>query len=322
MANIDANLVWSPIGPQIVSRCGTEGGLRLLIAPFIQREALVHLLDKLTSHEDLKIITRWTAKDIAAGVSDPFVYEECANRHIPLYLHPAIHLKMFTMGSGLCFCGSANVTSSGLGLHEGGNIEAGIWSAITLADWQHVYDIINASLQTDNATFEAAVRYRDKYLHHGPPLPPLELPTSVQHDFTLASLPSTNNPEDVILYESGGEMQFQSADINCIMHDLVAFGGIGQFTRDKLQNAIREGFLSQLFVKQIIDHIKQSGSLRFGEMTAWIHSNCRDVPVPYRWEIKESTHVLYNWLEYYVPEISWSVPGQRSQVIVWKSMDK
>jgi hypothetical protein len=84
-----------------------------------------------------------------------------------------------------------------------------------------------------------------------------------------------------------------------------------------LRETIREGFLSNVFVKKIIDHIKQAGSLRFGEVTTWIHTNCRDVPVPYRWEVKQATHVLYNWLAYYVPEISWSVPGQRSQVIVW-----
>lgn len=318
MANADANLVWSPIGPQIVSRCMTEGGIRLLIAPFIQRGALVHLLDRLSSHADLKIITRWTAKDIAAGVSDPFVYEECVIRHIPLYLHPAIHLKVFTMGSGLCFCGSANITGGGLGLHEEANVEAGVWSSVAVGDWRHVYEIINDSRLADATTFEAAVKYRDKFLHSAPPLPPLELPVSPPRELTLASLPATLSPEDVMAYVLGGKKPVEGADINCIMHDLVAFGDASGLEGDLLLKSIGDRFLTQPFVKQIIDHLKHSGSLRFGEMTAWIHAHCRDVPVPYRWEVKEATRSLYNWLAYYVPEISWSVPGQRSQVITWR----
>ena len=58
-----------------------------------------HLIDRLSSHADLKVITRWNAGDLASGVSDPFVFEECRDRHIPLYLHPSIHLKLITMSN-------------------------------------------------------------------------------------------------------------------------------------------------------------------------------------------------------------------------------
>lgn len=317
MGQPDTNLVWSPIGPQLLSRFAAEGGIRLLIAPFIQREALAHLLDMLSSHADLKIITRWTAKDIAAGVSDPFVYEECAARRIPLYLHSTIHLKLFTMGSGHCFCGSSNITANGLGLSEVGNVEAGVWATVAIGDWQRVYAIINSSRLVDEATFRSAVEYRNKFLHSAPPLPPLHLPVRPPREFTLASLPATPDPETVAAFGAGSTAAGSGADINCIMHDLVEFGAIGKADARAILAAMGERFLQQPFVKQVIAHIKGAGSLRFGEMAAWIHRQCRDVPIPYRWEVKEATRVLYNWLAYYVPEISWSVPGQYSQVIRW-----
>lgn len=321
MASQDENLVWSPIEPHLVGRCENEGGMRLLIAPFIQRDAFRHLLQRLSSHSDLKVITRWNASDLASGASDPFVFEECRERHVPLYLHPTIHLKLVTMGSGICFCGSANITASGLGLHDHGNVEAGTWACIGPADWRHVYEIVHSSRLVDDAAFDAAVDYREKFLHAAPPLPPLELPPSPPTDLTLASLPATIMPEHVLALAIGVEPEPGSdADVNRQMHDLVLFGVPWDGDRDAFLRGMGERFLAQAFVREVIEHVRSSGSLRFGEMAAWIHSRCRDVPVPFRWEVKEATRALYNWLAFYVPEISWSVPGQRSQVIVWTGL--
>ena len=37
---------------------------------------------------------------------------------------------------------------------------------------------------------------------------------------------------------------------------------------------------------------------------------------PYRWEVKDNTRILYDWLAYFVAEVTWDVPGF-SQVIYW-----
>lgn len=313
-----ANLVWSPVASHLVSRCENEGGVRLLVAPFIQRDAFRHMLDRLSSHSDLKVITRWNASDLASGASDPFVFEECRERRVPLYLHERIHLKLVTMGSGICFCGSANITATGLGLHDQGNVEAGTWVLIGPDDWRHLYEIVHSSRLVDDAVFDAAVGYREEFLHAAPPLPPLELPLSPPSDLTLASLPATLTPQDVLAIADGsGPETGEDVDVNRQMHDLVHFGVPWNGDRDAFLLGMGGRFLAHAFVREVIEHVRSSGSLRFGEMVAWIHSRCRDVPVPFRWEVKHATSALYNWLAFYVPEISWSVPGQRSQVIVW-----
>lgn len=320
MTDQGENLVWSPIEPHVIRRCGDEGGIRLIVSPFIQRDALCHLLDGLSSHAELKVITRWNARDLASGVSDPFVFEECRDRHVPLYLHPAIHLKLITMASGLCFCGSANITATGLGLDARGNVEAGLWVHLGLEDWRRVYQIVSDSRLADEAVFDAAVTYRDRFLHAAPPLPPLTLPPPPLVDLTLTSLPATMSPEEVAAFAAGDVSEPASGDrdLNRLVHDVVHFGVPGENDKDIQLRGIGERFLKRPFVREIIDYIRESGTLRFGEMTAWIHAHCRDVPVPYRWEVKEATNVLYNWLAFYVAEISWSVPGQRSQVIEWR----
>ncbi len=317
MAPMDTNLVWSPIGEQLVSRCATEGGIRLLIAPFIQRKSLAYLLDALSSHSDLKIITRWTAKDIASGVSDPFVYEECTRRGLQIYHHPSIHLKLIIMGSGLCFCGSANITSRGLGLKDDCNMEAGVWSSTSVGDWMHVYRLINESRLIDEAMFDAAVEYRRKHKCANPPLPPIEFPPCPAKEFTLASLPATKDPETLAAcVTSSGDLP--KDEINRVMHDLVVFGGDLGMSREELLETIGSNFLSEPFVRSIAKHIQESGSLSFGGVTSWIHDHCQDVPIPYRSEVKDRTSALYNWLTHYVPELSWSVPGAYSQVIRWE----
>jgi len=62
--------------------------------------------------------------------------------------------------------------------------------------------------------------------------------------------------------------------------------------------------------------LKHERNLRFGAVNKWIHEKCEDVPLPYRWEIKENTRIFYDWLAHYVPEISWVRP-KYSQVISW-----
>ena len=34
----------------------------------------------------------------------------------------------------------------------------------------------------------------------------------------------------------------------------------------------------------------------FGEVKAFIHNNCSNVPLPRRWEITENIQILYRWI--------------------------
>ena len=77
-------------------------------------------------------------------------------------------------------------------------------------------------------------------------------------------------------------------------------------------------FLSTPFVVELVQLLKEEGSLSFGQVNDWIHSKCDDVPLPYRWDLKKNTHILYDWLSTFASEISWDRP-RHSQILRWKA---
>ena len=84
---------------------------------------------------------------------------------------------------------------------------------------------------------------------------------------------------------------------------------------EQLEAEIASAFMAQPFVQDICQHIRSEGSLRFGAVTEFIQTTCRDVPMPFRRDIKETVNTLYNWLCYYFDDLEWHTPGARSQVI-------
>jgi hypothetical protein len=101
------------------------------------------------------------------------------------------------------------------------------------------------------------------------------------------------------------------------IHDLVTFHVRPGLDRSEMDQQLGNSFRQTAFVVEFVKLLKTKQSLRFGAVNDWIHSKCEDVPLPYRWEIKENTRIFYNWLEHFYPEITWDRPHY-SQVIYWK----
>ncbi len=86
-----------------------------IIAPFIKVDALRSLLKVIPSHAHIRCVTRWFPQEVAAGVSDPEIFEELEERgNSNLSLVDRLHAKLFIVGER-CLAGSANVTLAGLG---------------------------------------------------------------------------------------------------------------------------------------------------------------------------------------------------------------
>lgn len=95
-----------------------------IISPFIKAEALRSLLTVLPTETHVRCVTRWRAKEIAAGVSDVEVLDVLDERgNARLTLVDRLHAKLYVAGDR-CLVGSANVTLAGFGeASDGGNIE-------------------------------------------------------------------------------------------------------------------------------------------------------------------------------------------------------
>ena len=86
-----------------------------IIAPFIKMGALTSLLEVVPSVAQVRCVTRWLPRDVAAGVSDPEILDILEQRgNFSLTLVDNLHAKLYIAGNE-CLAGSSNVTHSGLG---------------------------------------------------------------------------------------------------------------------------------------------------------------------------------------------------------------
>ena len=86
-----------------------------IIAPFIKVNALRSLLEEIPDTASLRCVTRWLPQEVAAGVSDPEIFEVLRQRgSFSLFLADRLHAKLY-IADDRCLAGSANVTQAGLG---------------------------------------------------------------------------------------------------------------------------------------------------------------------------------------------------------------
>jgi len=95
----------------------------LLCSPFIKAGALGTVLSAVGEGISVRIVTRWLAAEVAAGVRDLEVFELVQERaNTELVLLDDLHAKLYLADdSGLA--GSANLTAAALGWSERSNVE-------------------------------------------------------------------------------------------------------------------------------------------------------------------------------------------------------
>ena len=326
-----SNLSWSPLLNGIVARM-PKNPLLYLVSPFIRLDALQNLFSCLHHDSQTQIITRWNADDIVSGVSDLEVYPWLKERGIKLYIHKRIHLKLFLFESNEIFHCSGNVSNNGLGINGEGNIEVGAYVNSSLNDWRQLYRLIDDSLLVTDEVYEKAVAYKENNVNINEPLPELDLFESIangqssNHDvdlinkpYSMGALPALESPEKLFeLYSKDSLSGISPADARLLFHDLALFNIDNlDMELDQLTEEMKTNIKQLPFIVDFINYLQREKSLRFGAVTSWIHDKCTDVPLPYRKEIKEHVNHLYNWLEFAYDEVTWSIPGARSQVIFW-----
>jgi hypothetical protein len=289
----------------------------LVISPFIGLAALTKFLESAGCLDGIKVVVRWRPEDLCSGVSDIEVYPYLAERQIPLYINQDIHLKLYVFESNTAFSTSANLTLTGFGYSDKPNIETGSFVHLTDYDWARLYLLIERSRQVDN---EMYLRCR-RFVEECPKVP--QKPHSASglfgspKTYTISSLPAMESPAALAEYYFRGETGLTADDIRRAVHDLVVFevpSGLEPFAFDQ---HLGQAFRHSPFVTEFVGVLKAAKSLRFGAVNDWIHRTCEDVPLPYRWELKDNTRIFYNWLEYFFAEISWQRPGY-SQIISWR----
>ena len=95
----------------------------VLCAPFIKAKVLRTILSVVPAVVPVRIITRWRATEVAAGISDLEVMQIANERpNTELRLLDDLHAKLY-VADDLCLVGSANLTATALGWSKRSNIE-------------------------------------------------------------------------------------------------------------------------------------------------------------------------------------------------------
>lgn len=293
-----------------------QAPLHSAIAPYVKLDALSKLL-KLPLSESFYIITRWKINDILLGVSDLDIYPLLAERGIPLYIHNRLHLKLYQYGRDLALCGSANITSPGLGLIEKPNLELSCSVKITSQEQAAVQSLCDQSIRV---TDEIYSKFLESTSSLEPPVardyPEPDIGDLIADRFLISSLPACQSPMTLYQYYRNPE-GLPDSSYRDYIHDYNLFQLSPGLSRDEFFHKLKIEFTGQDFVQLVASVIKEKTNCRFGEVNNLIHEHCRDVPLPYRWEIKPATNRLYDWLSDLIDEISWDRPGH-SQILRWQ----
>jgi hypothetical protein len=288
----------------------------LLIAPFVKIDALRVLMEQKPTSGKLNVVIRLKPEDLISGASDLSVYPYLRDRGVQLFYNQSIHLKLYVFESNRCLVTSGNITSRGLGLGAINNVEAGALVRLDLEDWNRIYGLVNDSQAVDDHLYDCLSKFVAD-APAPPSLPMFDWPKEVHKSFTISSLPATEDVESLFrAYFSATLDSYSTEDVRRIAHDLALFHIPSGLSDLEFEQQLRDSFRSSPFVTEFISFLRSRGSLRFGAVNDWIHRWCEDVPLPYRWELKENTRIFYNWLAHFVPEITWDRPNY-AQVIYW-----
>ena len=119
--------------------------------------------------------------------------------------------------------------------------------------------------------------------------------TAPDKNFLISALPLTYSVETLYrIYED--KTYINEVELNCATHDLAIYKIPFGLSLDEFKIKLEIEFFNHPFIKLFLEKLNESGEMYFGEVKAFIHSNCSDVPLPKRWEITENIQILYRWI--------------------------
>ena len=315
---MQSTLIWPPVSTELEKQISTGDPLSLILVPFAKLAAVHKLHEVQNPNVQLKLVVRWHAEDLLAGVSDieVFPYLDALGSH--LYIHPDIHLKLYIFQSNIALNTSGNLTMRGLGYTPHSNIEVGSMVHLQEDDWTQIYKVIHNSRRVDGGVYDRL----KTFLSSQPALRPSNLyPPDIFGErklFTIASLPATETPLQFLdFYQNPNNPSLSPEAQQQGIHDRNVYSVPPNLPAGTCERHLGAAFRATPFVSAFATYLKSERSLHFGAVNDWIHRNCEDVPLPYRWEIKDNTRIFYNWIAHFFPEITWDRPNY-SQVIYWK----
>ena len=293
--------------------------LNFAFVPFVKHTALEELANRVELNDGFNLIVRWKPEDIRSGVSDLSVFEFAKEKGFKIFRNKDLHLKLYVYQNDQAFLTSGNLTGRGLGQQENRNLEVGVKVGLEPNDWTEMYKIIGDSVEVTQAMVDW-LRENASPGNASEVIPP-EPDWEKDESFAISDFPATQSPNKFFDFYQADEGSLTLFQRSALEQDRSTFKVPSGLSKKQLWQRLELGLRSQKYVKHILQWVERESSLRFGELARWAHNNCQDRPVPYRKDVKTYLNHLYDWMEELLPEVSWHVPGQRSQILKWNKIN-
>lgn len=265
---------------------------------FLKENVLVEFSKSLPENSRSRILTRWQIGDLLANASDLDAYIFSKKMGWDFYIKLNFHGKVFWIPNRGMLVGSANATSSGLGLKSDSNSELGTIVDQSENNIRVVNGLFNSAVKVDDALFDRIcdtiknVRGSTERFDWPSDLLVLLDPIDFSiHEFFISECFSSD----------GSELLSPRCTITeQVAKDLSLLGISGEYlSRDVV---IRHFLASKLFKWTLSKVADSSEGARFGDITASLHSALLEDPSPYRRDVKEIVKNLYSWIRLIGPE--------------------
>jgi hypothetical protein len=268
-----------------------------ILAGYAKISAMEWLANHLAGKEiNVTVVVGWTPKDLVDGASDLEAYKFARERNWRFGIRPELHAKIFWMDRSELLVGSANLTSRGLHIDIGGNIEAGVRITPTNVDKTKLDQLITKSLWLDDQLFKDI----EKQIEQAKELPALEeanlsWPQSIEEK--LSQMNDFLWVDDLLMTDPNSVVASDPEVTALILHDQSLLGGLYKEDQpDQLTQALRNTRVIN-WIKCFLLEQKDNWA-RFGTVSAALHDVLLDDPKPYRRDVKALQSNLFAWIEY------------------------
>lgn len=274
-----------------------DSGNLFIFVPYIKLETLKELLKDTNNCK--AIFVRWDTKDLITGACDVEIYPYCKEKGITLFRNNRLHLKAYIENYKRSFIGSPNISIRGLNIPESNHYNyelATIVEQMSIEDKLYFSIIEQESILITDSIYNQIIEQLPNKKKEYPDEVDFDLKIAApDKDFLISSLPLTYSVETLFrIYEDRSFIN--EVELNCATHDLALYKIPFGLPLDEFKTRLELEFFNHPFIKLFLEKLNEKGEMYFGEVKAFIHANCSDVPLPRRWEITENIQILYRWI--------------------------
>ena len=324
------DVLFQSLGEHLVHEAEASNEDVLLAAPFIKRDALRRIIESISNSCSLTVVTRWHLSEIAAGASDPGIWEllkDGSRRSLKLLSN--LHAKYYRFDD-VCLAGSANLTGTALGWSAKPNLE--FLTRFPARNVEPFEEALSDAVLATESMYQHLLRMLEEYEEKHPDmtekdeylLDPVEVMGTVQDsrsEFDAAPslheswwVPKLRHPHDLYWIYVGDVEAVTSVTRKHAEHDLRFFELPSGLDRETFNMEVGWQLLQKPVVQEIDEFV--TTSRRFGA----VRDLLRDLPCAKDpdFDPTDAWQTLMRWLLYFLEDRYRRYEADYSEIFVRK----